>query len=120
MKNFYIKFKGKKIEISNVKKVYGFQKGIGLMFSSRKKAKALLFEFEKSAKMSFTSLFVFFPFLMIWFNETNEVINIKKISPFTFHIPSLKPCRKVLEVPFNSDYEEIIKKLFKRSSGENI
>src|SRR3989338_5252111 len=104
MKNFYIKFKGKKIEISNVKKVYGFQKGIGLMFSSRKKAKALLFEFEKSVKMSFTSLFVFFPFLMIWLNETNEVIDIKKIPPFVWSVSSRKPFKRVLEIPFNSDY----------------
>ena len=118
--NFYINFHNKRILIPNVKKLSGFQKGIGLMFRRKENCSALLFEFKKPVKISFTSWFVFFPFLMIWFNETNEVINIKKISPFTFHIPSLKPCRKVLEVPFNSDYEEIIKKLFKRSSRENI
>ncbi|MDP2672927.1 MAG: DUF192 domain-containing protein [Nanoarchaeota archaeon] len=126
--NFYINFKNKsrgdhhkwrKIKIPNVKKLSWFEKGIGLMFSSRKKAKALLFEFEKPTKMSYTSLFVFFPFIIIWLDSKNEVIDFKKINPFTFNIPSLKYYRKVLEVPFNNNYEGIIKKLL-NSRRQNI
>lgn len=119
MKNFSFKFNNKKIKIS-VKKVLGFEKGAGLMFSSRKKAKALLFEFGKPVKISFTSLFVFFPFIIIWLDSRNNVLYFKKIKPFAFHIPSLKPCRRVLEIPFNNNYEKIINKFFKSSSEENI
>ena len=108
--NFYINFKNKKILIPNVKKVSGFEKGIGLMFSSREKAKALLFEFEKPTKMSYTSLFVFFPFIIIWLDSSNNVLDFRKAIPFTFNIPSRKLYKKVLEIPFNSNYEEIIKK----------
>ncbi|HLD38521.1 MAG TPA: DUF192 domain-containing protein [Candidatus Nanoarchaeia archaeon] len=105
----------RKIKIS-VKKVSWFRKGIGLMFLSRKKAKALLFEFEKSVKISFTSLFVFFPFVIIWLDSKNNVLDFRKVNPFELHIPSIKPFRRVLEVPFNNDYFEIIKKLV----GKNI
>lgn len=112
MQNFNFKYKNKKIKIP-VKKLSWFGKGIGLMFSSRKKAKALLFEFKKPTKISFTSLFVFFPFLIIWLDGKNNVLDFKKVKSFTFHIPSEKPCKKVLEIPFNDNCEGIIRK-FKR------
>ncbi len=112
MKNFSFNFHNKKIKIS-VKKLSWFGKGIGLMFSSRKNAKALLFEFKKPTKISFTSLFVFFPFIIIWLDDKNNVIDFREIKPFTFNIPSEKPCKRVLEMPFNDDYEEIINKLLK-------
>lgn len=108
MQKFNFKHKNKKFKFS-VKKLSWFEKGIGLMFSSRKKAKALLFEFQKPTKISFTSLFVFFPFIIIWFDNENKVLDFRKIKPFTFHIPSRKPCKRVLEIPFNDNYEEIIR-----------
>src|SRR3989344_5271772 len=120
MKNFYINFKNKKIKIPDVKKLSLFEKGIGLMFSPRKNAKALLFEFKKPAKMRFTSWFVFFPFLIIWLDDKNNVLDFKEVKPFTSHIPSEKPCKRVLEIPFNDNYEEIIKRFFKHSSREKI
>ncbi len=113
MKNFSFNFKNKKFKIP-VKKLSWFEKGIGLMFSSGKKAKILLFEFQKPTKMSFTSLFVFFPFLIIWLDNKNNVLDFRKVKPFTFHIPSRKPCRKVLEIPFNDKYKEITKMLCSR------
>ena len=116
---FNFKYKNKKFGIS-VKKLSWFRKGIGLMFSSRKKAKALLFEFQKPTKMSFTSLFVFFPFIIIWLDDKNNVLDFKKVKPFTFHISSEKPCKRVLEIPFNDNYEEIIRKFKKHPSEENI
>ncbi|MBS3124264.1 DUF192 domain-containing protein [Candidatus Woesearchaeota archaeon] len=109
-------FNKKKIFIQNVKKLSWFEKGIGLMFSSRKNAKALLFEFKKPVKISFTSWFVFFPFLIIWIDNKNNLLNFKKINPFTFHIPSGKPFKKVLEIPFNDNYEETIGKFSKFST----
>ena len=112
MKNFSFNFHKKKFKIS-IKKLSWLGKGIGLMFSSRKKAKALLFEFQKPTKMSFTSLFVFFPFIIIWLDDKNNVLDFRKIKPFAFHIPSLKLYKKALEIPVNDNYEEIINKLKK-------
>lgn len=113
---FSFKYKNKKFKIP-VKKLSWFGKGAGLMFSSRKKAKALLFEFQKSTKISFTSMFVFFPFLIIWLDDKNNVLDFRKIGHFIFHIPSRKPCRKVLEIPSNDNYEAIINKFKKFPSG---
>ena len=118
MENFSFNFNNKKIKIS-VKKLSWFEKGIGLIFSSRKKAKALLFEFKKSAKISFTSLFVFFPFIIIWLDDKNKVLGFKEVKPFTFHIPSEKSYKKVLEIPFNDSHKKIIDKLLKLSSKNN-
>lgn len=119
MKNFSFRYQNKKIKLF-VKKLSWFEKAIGLMFSSRKNAKALLFEFQKSAKISFTSLFVFFPFLILWLDSKNNVIDFKKVKPFAFNIPSEKPCKKVLEIPFNDNYEGIINKFKILSSKDNI
>ncbi|MEK6844851.1 MAG: DUF192 domain-containing protein [Nanoarchaeota archaeon] len=113
--NFSFNFQNKKIKIS-VKKVSWFRKGIGLMFSSRKKAKILLFEFKRPVKIGFTSLFVFFPFIIIWLDSSNNVLDFRKVNPFELHIPSRKPFHRVLEVPFKNDYLKIIKELV----GKNI
>ena len=126
MKNFYVKFQNndpkvtRKIKIPNVKKLSLFEKGIGLMFSSRKKAKTLLFEFEKPVRISFTSLFVFFPFMIIWLDSKNKVLDFRKVNPFEFHIPSIKPFCRVLEVPFNDNYKKIINQFVERKHLKRI
>ncbi|SRR3989344_4071977 len=132
MKNFYVKFQNndlypkghekvtRKIKIPNVKKLSLFEKGIGLMFSSRKKAKTLLFEFEKPVRISFTSLFVFFPFMIIWLDSKNKVLDFRKVNPFEFHIPSRKPFCRVLEVPFNDNYKKIINQFVERKHLKRI
>jgi len=126
MKNFYVKFQNndpkvtRKIKIPNVKKLSGFEKVIGLMFSSRKKAKTLLFEFEKPVRISFTSLFVFFPFMIIWLDSKNKVLDFRKVNPFEFHIPSRKPFCRVLEVPFNDNYKKIINQFVERKHLKRI
>ena len=101
-------FHDKKIEIS-VKKFSGIGNFTsGLMFLSRKKAKALLFEFKKPERFSITSLFVFFPFIALWLDDKNNVIEMKIVKPFTWHIPSRKPYCRLLEIPFNDKYKDIL------------
>ena len=90
------------------------------MFSSRKKAKTLLFEFEKPVRISFTSLFVFFPFMIIWLDSKNKVLDFRKVNPFEFHIPSIKPFCRVLEVPFNDNYKKIINQFVERKHLKRI
>lgn len=108
MKKIKIGFHGEKIEIP-FKKVSEVGKGIGLMFSSRKRAKALLFEFKKPTKMSIHSFFVFFPFICLWLDNENKVIDFKRVKPFTWHISSRKPYCRLLEIPFNDQYKNILK-----------
>ena len=100
-------FQGKKIKLS-VKRVSEIGKGIGLMFSSRKKAKALLFEFRNPEKTSIHSLFVFFPFIALWLDDKNNVVDFKKVNPFSLHLSSRKPYCRLIEIPINQDYRKIV------------
>lgn len=117
---FYFKLRDKIFKI-DVKRLLGIKNFTsGLMFVRRKKAQALLFDFKKSEKFSFTSLFVFFPFLILWLDEKNKVINMKKIKPFQMHISSVKSYYRVLEIPFNDKYKEILKNLVGASSRKTF
>ena len=101
-------FRNKKIKI-NVKKVSRVGKSIGLMFSSRKRAKALLFGFKNPKKTSIHSFFVFFSFLAVWLDKKNKVVDLKRVSPFRFHVSSRKSYSRLLEIPFNNRYKRILK-----------
>lgn len=103
-----INFNNQKIEIADVKKCRGFSRAKGLMFCRRKKANALLFEFSRDVKFHLTSLFVFFPFIVLWLDENNQVIEARKIKSFQFRIPFSKSYRKILEIPFNEKYSSVI------------
>jgi len=99
-----------KTKIINVKKCNSLQKITGLMFKS-KNTKSLLFEFSKKTNMAIHSFFVFFPFYAIWLDENNRVLEIKKVKPFTFHVKPKKPYRKLIEIPINNRYKDLIKLL---------
>ena len=94
--------------ISEIKKCGSFSRAKGLMFSRRENAKALLFEFPRSVKFHLTSLFVFFPFVVVWLDEENKVIEVRKIKPFVFEIPFSNSYRKILEIPVNKKYEKVL------------
>ena len=104
-----INFNDKIIEISGVQECNGLMKIIGLMFVRREKAKALLFDFKKSVRTAIHSYFVFFPFVAIWLDKENKVIEIKTIKPFIPFIRSKKFFYKLVEIPINKKYKEIIK-----------
>ena len=99
--------KSKKINIK-VRKVSEFEKGIGLMFCRRERAKALLFEFKKPVKFDLHSLFVFFDFLVLWLDKNNKVLDLKMIKPWQILISSPKPYYKIVEIPLNKKYKKII------------
>ena len=81
------------------------------MFRRREKAKALLFEFDESTNLNLTSFFVFFPFIVIWLDDKNEIIEIRKIQPFQFIIFPKKPFKRIIEIPINQKYKDIVKLL---------
>jgi uncharacterized membrane protein (UPF0127 family) len=102
-----IKYKSKNIEISNIRKLYGIKNFTsGLMFCRREKSRALLFNFDNSVSFNFTSLFVFFPFFIIWLDKYNNILDIKLVKPFRWIIPSKKSYKKVLEIPLNKFYKD--------------
>ena len=77
-----IKFKKQKINIP-LKKASLFGKFSGLMFKS-KNAENILFEFRKKTRITIHSFFVFFPFLIIWLDDDNFVVEKRIVKPFIF------------------------------------
>ena len=106
-----IKKEGKEINIGKVKKVNEFGKAIGLMFSRREKADSLLFKFKKPTKLKIHSHFVFFPFIAIWLDEKNNVLDLRRIKSFKTSNGIKKPYYKLVEIPINKKYNEIIQLL---------
>ncbi len=102
-----LKYKNKKFPLE-VKKVNFFGKFIGLMFSRREKALALLFDFEKPTNQAIHSLFVFFPFVAIWLDENEKIVEIMKIPSWKFLIKPKKKFVRLIEIPVSKKYSEVI------------
>jgi len=85
-----------------------FERFRGLMFRKKQNAKALLFKFKKSSNISIHSFFVFFEFYGIWLDDKNKILKIEKINPFRFQIFSPKKFSKLIEIPVNGRYSEIV------------
>jgi uncharacterized membrane protein (UPF0127 family) len=101
-------YKNKTIPI-DVKKCGWIGKIIGLMFSRREKARALLlFDFKKPVKWGIHSLFVFFPFFAVWLDDKNKVVDLRLVKPFTLTIHSKRPFHKLVEIPINKRYSKLI------------
>lgn len=102
----------RKIKIPSVKKLGFFGKGFGLMFSRREKARALLFEFNKPVRFHLTSMFVFFPFLVLWLDENNKILGKKIVKQWKFIVSSsVKKYSKFLEIPLNDFYRSKVKNI---------
>jgi len=119
LKKVFFIYKGKKFAI-NARSCNSFRKFIGLMFSRREKTEALLFAFKKQVDFRIHSFFVFFPFVAVWLDEKNDVIEIKKVTPFTVSVRAKRPYKKLLEIPWSSRYRKNIKLLFPRVSPSVI
>jgi len=78
------------------------------MFSRKKNAKALLFSFDKPLKMAIHSLFVFYDFFVIWLDENEKVVSIKKVKPFSFNILPSRKFTKLIEIPIKQEYDEVL------------
>ena len=109
-----IKYKEKSINV-DVEKLSIPGMFVGLMFKS-KETDILLFNFLYKRRWSIHSLFVFFPFLAIWLDEKDKVIEAEIVKPFSFSISPKKPIKKLIEVPINKKNRNILK-LFGKSKG---
>lgn len=106
-----IHYKRKKIKII-AKDCNVLQKFIGLMFSRRENARMLLFSFKKKQKIRIHSWYVFYPFIAVWLDERNRVVDLKIVKPFTPWVSPKKRCISLLEIPINLYYKNLIKRLF--------
>ena len=86
----------------------------GLMFKLKENAESLLFEFEKPTETSIHSLFVFFPFVAVWLDKKNKVIDVKRVKPFTLSVSPKRPFSKLIEIPINKRYSNITKIISRR------
>jgi len=109
-----LKHKNKKINLK-VKKCNFFHRFLGLMFTRREKARALLFDFGKSVRISIHSFFVFFPFVAVWLDDKDKIIEIKKINSWRFSVKPEKSFVKLVEIPCNAEYKDILKSLLETS-----
>jgi uncharacterized membrane protein (UPF0127 family) len=105
-------FKGKRFEL-DLKVCRGFGRVWGLMFKSSENANALLFKFKKNKMRAIHSLFC--PeFVAIWLNGENKVIEVRKISPWKFSIIPSRDFTKLIEIPVNEKYEEVLEIIAKK------
>ena len=101
-----------KLKINNnlidVEKVSEFGKFMGLMFRRKEKARALLFVFDKPIRMAIHSFYVFFPFVAVWLDDKNRIMEKQLVKPFRLYIKPKKRFYKLLEVPINKKYRRKI------------
>ena len=78
------------------------------MFKS-KNSQNLLFKFRKPARYSIHSFFVSFPFLAVWLNKENKVLDFKIVNPYNFSVKPKVPFTNLIEIPLNRENQKIIK-----------
>ena len=110
-KEVIIRYKRKKIKVI-ARECNILQEFIGLMFSCCENARILLFSFEKSQKIRIHSFYVFYPFVAVWLDEKNRVVDLKIVKPFSPYISTRKKCVNLLEIPINFYYKSLVKRLF--------
>ena len=100
-------YRGKKIELT-ARRCGVFN--LGLMFRTRN-TKPCLFEFNHPEKFKLTALFVFFPFLVVWLDGDNNVLDIREIKPFTFSISARVSFVRIAEIPLGGNYKYLTEKM---------
>lgn len=110
-------FRKKKICV-DLKKTNFVTKGLGLTFRT-KNTKNLLFEFRKLVTWegNLTSVFVFFPFLTLWLDEKNRVIDFRIVKPFILTINQKNKFKRIIEMPLNDKNRKIIEKIIGKSES---
>ncbi|MBT4166215.1 hypothetical protein HOE04_04225 [archaeon] len=82
------------------------QKTIGLMF--KKNSPPLLFIFKKPTRQPIHSFFCK-PFIAIWLNKENQIIEKKLIKPYQISIKPKQKFTKLLEIPQNNpNFQKIL------------
>ena len=102
-------YRGKRFVI-DVKRCNLFGRFRGLMFRKSKDSEALLlFDSDNSVGWGIHSLFVSFPFVALWLDDKNKIIEKRVVKPFTLSIKPRKSFNKLVEIPLNGRYGNIVK-----------
>lgn len=107
LKKISFNLRGKRINII-AKECSGLNRFLGLMFKDRDDANPLLFEFKKPVSFAIHSFFVFFPFIAVWMDEGNNVVEFKIVEPFSLSVKAKRQYKKLLEIPMNEKYNRKI------------
>lgn len=103
--NIKINFKSKNLEVEDVRLADSlWLKFRGLMFRSKQNSPRLLFNGE----FAIHSYFVFSPFLTLWLDSQNNVVDYKIVRPFKTYVNSSKRFSKILEIPLNKGNQDIV------------
>jgi uncharacterized membrane protein (UPF0127 family) len=111
IKQITIKYKKREIKLT-AEDCGFFRKFTGLMFSRRERAGILLFDFKNRQNIAIHSFFVFYPFVAIWLDKNNKVIELKVVNPFNPYISSEKPTFRLVEIPINKKNKKILSFFF--------
>ncbi len=106
-KQIIIRYKKKRIKVT-AKDCNVLQKFAGLMFSRREKAEMLLFSFRKKQKIRIHSWYIFFPFVAVWLDDRNRVVDLKIVKPFAVCVSHKNKADKLVEIPINNNYREVV------------
>ena len=101
---------GKKFNIE-ARELSPIRQAIGLMFKSKECDNLL---FNRRGRWAIHSFFVFFPFLAVWLDEKNKVLEYKIVRPFAFSVRPRNKFAKLVELPINRKNEKIIKLFYRR------
>ncbi len=110
-KKIIIHYKKRKIKVT-AKDCNLLNKFVGLMFSRREKINILLFEFKRRQKIKIHSFFVFYPFIAIWLDRANKVLDMKVVKPFVFCVSPRKKACKLIEIPIAKKNQKTVKSFF--------
>ena len=105
-KTITINYKRKEIKII-AENCNAFRKFSGLMFSRLEKAEILLFDFKRKQKIAIHSFFVFYPFIAVWLDEKNNVVDLKIVKPFSPCVSPQESGFKLVEIPINKKNKKI-------------
>ena len=88
------------------------------MFRRREKSPILLFNLKKP--IAIHSFFVFFPFLALWLDNKNNVVEWKIVKPFSIHEKSKKHFSSIIEIPLSRRYHYLVKFIVGMPSAERF
>ena len=100
-------FFGKNIEIEAKECISLWSRFRGLMFKGEN-TEALVFIFKKPTKISIHSFFCH-EFIAVWLDDKNKVMEIKKVESWKLNITPNKKFIRLIEIPINEKYKEIVK-----------
>jgi uncharacterized protein len=93
---------GGKLKVDKVKYCdSNFSKALGLMFRLKPVGALLVNSKESILGTSIHMLFVFFPLNIYWLDSNFNIVDYKKVKPFTLNHKPKKKAKYVLELPVN-------------------